>query len=101
MITKVEDTEGMPRTIEIKSNGRSRCNIGDTTMFIYTGLDIRLCPTLRPIGNLKDRLNIKDVWFGQDARDLRQEISKCDKICTMSCLRRVSLMDKIVLYLGR
>ena len=101
MITKVEHIQDMPRTTEIKSERRGGCNIGDTTMFIDTALDITLCPIFRPLGNLKGGLNIKDIWFGEDARDVRQQISKCDKICTLACLRRVSLMDKIVLYLRR
>ena len=100
MITKVEHIQDMPRTTEIKSERRGGCNIGDNDVYRYR-VGYYIMSDICPLGNLKGGLNIKDIWFGEDARDVRQQISKCDKICTLACLRRVSLMDKIVLYLRR
>ncbi len=76
------------------------CNIGTDNLFINGQGDIRLCPHFPSIGNwLKDNQSIEEIWRSEQARKTRKAISRCRKVCTMSCLRRVSLLHKAKTFL--
>lgn len=57
-----------------------KCHIDTQAINITPNGEIRICFYMAPIGNIKSD-NIRDVWFSQDAQDLRVKISGCKRNC--------------------
>jgi len=78
-----------------------RCVIGNTTLFISSNGDVKLCPSMPAIGSLKDRQSLKDMWYGDAARDVRRRIAGCRQICSLACTRSTSLWGRARIFLRR
>ena len=101
MITKVESSETTACEGNTPKQKKRHCTIGNTNLFLDYALGVKLCPEMPLIGNLESGLTIRDIWLGDDARNVRRQIAECDKICTLACLKRVSLLEKVKLFLKR
>jgi MoaA/NifB/PqqE/SkfB family radical SAM enzyme len=75
------------------------CYIGVDNLFIIDG-DVQLCPSYPPIGNiLNNGVTLKELWFGEKAGPMREQMSKCQTLCTLSCTRRTTFLHKVRTYL--
>jgi sulfatase maturation enzyme AslB (radical SAM superfamily) len=71
------------------------CNIGTDNMWILNG-DVRLCPYHPPIGNIiQDKATLKEMWQNELTRKVREQTRACRRLCTISCLRRTPITDKV------
>lgn len=59
---------------------RQKCHIDSQTINITSEGEIRICFYMGQIGSIKSD-NIRDVWFSQQARDVRDKIAQCKKNC--------------------
>jgi sulfatase maturation enzyme AslB (radical SAM superfamily) len=77
-----------------------KCNIGTDNMWINNGL-VKLCPYHAPIGSFltEPRPTLKQMWESEQARKVRVQTRACRRLCTISCLRRTSLLHKISTFL--
>jgi len=80
---------------------KNRCKIGCTTLFIDFSGNVKMCPFMKPIGNINNGLTLKQLWKSDAAHKIRKIIRNCDLYCNLSCTREKSLLDKIILYLRR
>ncbi len=76
------------------------CNIGTDNMWIEHGL-VKLCPYHAPIGNfVKDtNVTLKQMWYSEITRRVREQTRACRRLCTVSCLRRTPLSHKVSTFL--
>jgi MoaA/NifB/PqqE/SkfB family radical SAM enzyme len=84
----------------VVDSNQPQCNIGTDSLFIQDA-SVRLCPNFPVIGNLLEpnRPTLKEMWFGPKAEKEREQIRKCKKVCTLSCLRQPSLIHKVKVFL--
>jgi MoaA/NifB/PqqE/SkfB family radical SAM enzyme len=61
-----------------------QCWVGLTTMHIKTDGTVVNCQTLEPIGNVRNQ-SIRDIWYGELARQRRAETVKCTIGCSENC----------------
>jgi MoaA/NifB/PqqE/SkfB family radical SAM enzyme len=61
-----------------------QCWVGLTTMHIKTDGTVVNCHTLDPIGDVKKQ-SIRDIWYGEVARQRRAETVKCTIGCSENC----------------
>ena len=94
------DCKATMQTNTVQDENAPACNIGTDNLFINGHGDLKLCPNFPSIGNwLKDNKSIEDLWHGEQARKTRKAISRCRRVCTMSCLRRTSLLHKAKIFM--
>jgi hypothetical protein len=59
-----------------------------------------LCAYSPPIGSiLAGDTTLREIWYSQKAREARAEMRKCRFICTASCTRQTTLLDKVRIFL--
>jgi hypothetical protein len=76
------------------------CNIGTDSLWIEHG-KVKLCPYHAPIGSFltESRPTLKQMWESEKARQIRAQTRTCRRLCTISCLRRTPLLDKVSTFL--
>ena len=57
-----------------------RCNMGYLFLSINEIGNATLCEEMNPIGNIS-RQGISDIWFSQEAQNIRRQIKGCSKNC--------------------
>jgi MoaA/NifB/PqqE/SkfB family radical SAM enzyme len=57
------------------------CRAGVLSAVIYANGDVSVCETHPPLGNLRDR-SFRDIWYSEDARELRRAIRAKECHCT-------------------
>jgi sulfatase maturation enzyme AslB (radical SAM superfamily) len=71
------------------------CNIGTDNMWIQNG-NVALCPYHAPIGNvITDKATLKEMWYSEMTRRVREQTRACRRLCTISCLRRSPITHKV------
>jgi MoaA/NifB/PqqE/SkfB family radical SAM enzyme len=83
--------------IEHQSNG-FKCAIGTSHMFVGPDGNIKICPHMETVGNIKTE-SLSEIWHGDNANGRRKEILKCTQICHSSHTRSTSLRTKINVFL--
>ncbi len=70
------------------------CNLGAYALNVDYAGDCSPCFPLGVIGNIC-RENIKDIWYSEKARQLRQRIKQCQKNCNflINCYKEETLDD--------
>ncbi|MFC1666950.1 radical SAM/SPASM domain-containing protein [Candidatus Omnitrophota bacterium] len=61
----------------------SRCNLGYNSLTVNTAGEIFLCNSMKPIGNIRDKKGIKDLWFSEKAEQVRNDIKNCKHNCKL------------------
>lgn len=74
------------------------CRIGLRNFFIYPDGHVELCEEYPAIGNLKYQ-SAKEIWYGEKAKEIRQQTLNCDKLCLKTCVSQKTLMDKVLMGL--
>lgn len=85
---------------KVLGDGRKRCTIGNSTIFISHDGELHLCLLQPPIGNvICDGFPLRTIWYGKSATGIRNNIRNCKTLCNLSCLRQKSLGHKIKSFL--
>jgi len=77
---------------------QDRCNIGDFYLQLMANGDIKLCPFMEPIGNIKTN-HVDELLYSKRATELRKKISNCNYVCNfvVNCgYKHLKLHKKIV-----
>jgi sulfatase maturation enzyme AslB (radical SAM superfamily) len=84
----------------IALNGHSRrCDIGYRSLEILPDGAVYFCDLLaRPIGNVHEH-SLKDLYYGEVARRVRERIHFCDIDCQRTCQRPIPLSTKVRVFL--
>ena len=61
----------------------SRCNLGYNSLTVNTAGEIFLCNSMKPIGNIKDKRDVKALWFSEKAEEVRNDIKNCKYNCKL------------------
>ncbi len=56
------------------------CQIAWVNLFISSNGDVRICPNMDAIGNVKNQ-DIEDIWNNPKAQSIRDKIDKCTRSC--------------------
>ncbi|MBA4417892.1 MAG: hypothetical protein C0392_08285 [Syntrophus sp. (in: bacteria)] len=76
------------------------CTIGNNTIFIENDGGIKLCLYYPAVGNIvKGKTTLKQIWYGEAAAKVRNDIRNCRLLCNLSCLRQKTLRHKIKSYI--
>lgn len=70
------------------------CRVGMRNYFIRPDGDVEVCWYYKPIGNVK-KSTAKEIWYGEEARQRREETVACDSLCLFTCLSQKTLGDKV------
>lgn len=70
------------------------CLTGTRNYFIRTNGNVELCYFFPTVGNVKDK-SARQIWYGEEAKTVREKTIKCDKPCLTNCLYQNSLGDKV------
>ncbi len=81
-------------------NGKPRgCDIGYRSLSIFPDGAVQFCDLLqRHIGNVHQQ-SLKDIYYGELARRLRERINHCDIDCQRTCQRSIPLSTKVRAFL--
>jgi hypothetical protein len=79
--------------------GQLSCLIGNTTIFVDATGDIKLCPYMKAVGNLGGEKTLRNLWYGDAAKDLRRKIKFCTRDCELSCTRNTPLLERFKAFL--
>jgi len=71
-----------------------QCWVGITTLVINSDGRLRNCHTLAPIGNVRDG-SIRDIWYGEVAKQRRDETVKCTIACSENCTIKRSIPQQV------
>ena len=74
------------------------CRVGMRNFFIRPDGDVEVCWYYKPIGNIKTS-TVREIWYGEEARQRRQETVGCDSLCLFTCLSQKTLGDKVKMAL--
>jgi MoaA/NifB/PqqE/SkfB family radical SAM enzyme len=74
------------------------CRVGLRNFWIDTCGDVKLCNDYPAIGNIKDR-SAREIWYGAEAREIREQTLNCDRLCLITCVSQKTLQDKIMMGL--
>lgn len=84
------------REVLLKSNAGSGqvipCRAGSLVCLIDANGDVRSCPLLPPLGNLRSA-SFRDIWQGTEAWKQFRSISRGHCTCNNDCFIRLSLMN--------
>jgi MoaA/NifB/PqqE/SkfB family radical SAM enzyme len=61
----------------------TQCNLGYNSLSVNTHGDIYLCFALPPLGNIRDKPEMSALWVSAAAREVRQQIKKCNRNCKL------------------
>lgn len=61
----------------------SRCNLGYDSLTVNTAGSIFLCNSMEPIGNIRDRVDIAELWSSEKAEWARRQIKDCRHNCKL------------------
>jgi MoaA/NifB/PqqE/SkfB family radical SAM enzyme len=70
------------------------CRVGLRNFWIDTCGDIKLCNDWPVIGNIKEH-SAREIWYGEKAREIREETLKCGQLCLITCVSQKTIGDKI------
>jgi MoaA/NifB/PqqE/SkfB family radical SAM enzyme len=70
------------------------CRVGMRNYFIRPDGDVEVCWYYKPIGNVKKN-TAREIWYGEEARQRREETVGCDSLCLFTCLSQKTLGDKV------
>jgi MoaA/NifB/PqqE/SkfB family radical SAM enzyme len=71
------------------------CRVGMRNFFIRTNGDIEVCVLGFPtIGNIK-RQSAREIWYSPEAKKVRAETTKCEKLCLITCVSQKTLANKV------
>ena len=59
----------------------SRCNLGYNSVSVNTAGKIFLCLSMDPIGDIRDKKSMQEVWFSNQAQRVRESIKNCKNNC--------------------
>lgn len=59
---------------------QNKCNVGDFYIQLMSNGDIKLCPFMEPIGNIKTN-NVDELLHSKRAAELKKKISNCNYVC--------------------
>jgi len=80
----------------LKANLESRqvvpCRAGSLVCLVDANGDVRSCPVLPPVGNLRSK-KFHEIWHGTEARKQFDTISNGNCSCNNDCFIRLSLMN--------
>lgn len=93
------DHKSTMHTRSVVAEERPPCFIGTDNLYIIEG-KVYPCPYLAPIGSvLEGDTTLRELWYGEKARQARAAMKKCRIICTTSCTRQTSFLDKVRIFL--
>ncbi|OGQ93838.1 MAG: hypothetical protein A2284_14535, partial [Deltaproteobacteria bacterium RIFOXYA12_FULL_61_11] len=70
-----------------------RCDIGDVYLGCDSWGDVRICPYLEPVGNLK-RQTLREIFGGEEAGRRRVAIAHCAAVCNFTINCRYELLRR-------
>jgi MoaA/NifB/PqqE/SkfB family radical SAM enzyme len=71
------------------------CRVGMRNFYIQADGDVQSCFLGFPVmGNLKTQ-SAREIWYGDEARNVRRDTVACDKLCLLTCVSQKSLSDKV------
>jgi MoaA/NifB/PqqE/SkfB family radical SAM enzyme len=70
------------------------CRVGMRNYFIRPDGEVEVCWYYKPIGNVRTS-NAREIWYGTEAKQRRQETVECDSLCLFTCLSQKTLVDKV------
>ena len=71
------------------------CRVGMRNFFIRTNGDIEVCVLGFPtIGNIQQQ-SAREIWYSPEARKVRADTVKCEKLCLITCLSQKTLGNKV------
>ena len=68
---------------KFRQNMRIKCTRGDLAPEVNAYGDISMCFYMPPIGNIR-KDNIKDIWYGEEMKKIRERINHCDLDCDLA-----------------
>jgi MoaA/NifB/PqqE/SkfB family radical SAM enzyme len=74
------------------------CRIGMRNFFIRANGQVDMCWHFPPIGNVRTQ-TAREIWYGEVARQRRNETIGCETLCLFTCLSQKNLGDKIAMGL--
>lgn len=78
---------------------RDNCMVGITNLSITCDGEIHTCFKMPPLGNVRET-GVKDAWYSERAKEIRQKIKNCDIHCSPgNFVYRRSLLSEIKRYL--
>jgi len=81
------------------NENRPLCLLGTDNLYISDGM-VRVCPFFPSIGSvLSNDTRLKEIWFSEKAQRSRAAMRKCQTVCTLSCTRQISFLDKVRIFL--
>ena len=69
------------------------CRVGLRNYFIRSNGEVELCYFYPTVGNVKDQ-GARKIWYGSEAKKIRQQTTQCSKLCLTTCLSNKGLGDK-------
>jgi MoaA/NifB/PqqE/SkfB family radical SAM enzyme len=69
------------------------CRIGMRNFFIRSDGRVEVCWNFPPIGNVRTQ-TAREIWYGKDGAQRRQETVACETLCLFTCLSQKNLADK-------
>lgn len=80
-------------------NSNNVCSVGSNDFTIYCNGEIIFCGKFPVVGKLGTKnSNIKKIWHGGKAKEVRKKIKACKKKCLLTCYTKYSLLEKIKLF---
>jgi MoaA/NifB/PqqE/SkfB family radical SAM enzyme len=84
------------RDVVLKTNLEKRqivpCRAGSLVCMVDANGDVRACPLLPPLGNLRAK-SFQSIWHSATAKQQYQSICKGECTCNNDCFIRISLMN--------
>lgn len=72
------------------------CRVGLRNFWIETDGNVKLCNDYPVIGNIKQQ-SAKEIWYGEKAKEIRQQTLDCGKLCLITCVSQKTLKDKVLM----
>jgi MoaA/NifB/PqqE/SkfB family radical SAM enzyme len=71
------------------------CRVGMRNFFIRTNGNVELCQQgFGVVGNIKNQ-SAKEIWYSDDAKDVRKRTTECEKLCLITCLSQKTFGDQV------
>lgn len=70
------------------------CRVGLRNFWIDTRGDVKLCNEYPVIGNIKEQ-SAREIWYGEKAKEIRQQTLDCGKLCLITCVSQKTITDKV------
>ncbi len=75
-------------------DGVRPCRVGLRNFWIDTCGDVKLCNDWPVIGNIKQQ-GAREIWYGDKARQIREDTLKCGELCLITCVSQKTILDKV------